>query len=209
MREIVGVIGDVQQGLGMDAVPEVYAPMAQNPFGTMFVVVHGERFAQNGGNGSTRGDWVWTRTRRSITLRCSTIFRAVRRDSAIRRATPRRLCRFGGAAGLPGRVRGDGLTQLCSARTKLGVRIALGAEANLILRGVLGRGFLLSLIGVAIGLTVSFSLAPLLSSLLYGVRAKDPENFALASLALIAVAAIASYIPARRAARVDPYGAAI
>jgi putative ABC transport system permease protein len=87
---------------------------------------------------------------------------------------------------------------------EIGVRIALGAEANVILRGVLGRGFLLSLIGVILGLTASFSLTPLLSSLLYGVRARDPENFILASLALMGVAVLASYIPARRAARVDP-----
>jgi len=87
---------------------------------------------------------------------------------------------------------------------EIGVRIALGAEANLILRGVLGRGLLLSLIGVAIGLTAACSLVPLLSNQLYGVRATDPVNYLLASSALMGVAALASFIPARRAARVDP-----
>ena len=87
---------------------------------------------------------------------------------------------------------------------EIGVRMALGAEAGKVLRWVLGRGFLLASLGVTIGLPVSFGFAYLLSSLLYGVRATDPVTFAIAPLALLGVATIASYIPARRATKVDP-----
>jgi putative ABC transport system permease protein len=82
--------------------------------------------------------------------------------------------------------------------------MALGAETNEILREVLARGLRLSSLGVTIGLIVSIGFARLLSSLLYGVRATDLVSFVLASLALMGVAALASYIPARCAARVDP-----
>lgn len=204
MREIVGVIGDVQQGLGVDAVPEVYAPMAQSPFGTMFIVVR---------TANDSLSMVGTARRVVTALDKNTpLYHVAMLDEYFARsvAIPRFVALLlGGFAGLAVLLACLGVYGVMSyavvQRThEIGVRIALGAEANLILRGVLGRGFLLSLIGVAIGLTVSFSLSPLLSSLLYGVRAKDPENFVLASLALMAVAAIASYIPARRAARVDP-----
>ena len=87
---------------------------------------------------------------------------------------------------------------------EIGVRMALGAGTGEILRSVLGRGFLLSSLGVLIGIPVSFGFAHLLSSLLYGVRADDAVIVALAPLVLLGVAALASYIPARRAARVDP-----
>jgi putative ABC transport system permease protein len=87
---------------------------------------------------------------------------------------------------------------------EIGVRMALGAETGRVLRWVLGRGFLLSSLGVTIGLVVSFGFAHLLSGLLYGVRATDPMIFAIAPLTLLGVASLASYIPARRAARVDP-----
>ena len=97
------------------------------------------------------------------------------------------------------------MSYMVAQRThEIGVRMALGAEPDKVLRWVLGRGFLLAALGVTIGLPVSFGFAHLLSSLLYGVRATDPVTFAIAPLALLGVATIASYIPTRRAAKVDP-----
>ena len=81
---------------------------------------------------------------------------------------------------------------------------ALPGNLRQVLRWVLGRGFLLSSIGATIGLAVSFGFAHLLSSLLYGVRSTDALIVAMAPLKLVGVAAMASYIPARRAAKVDP-----
>ena len=90
---------------------------------------------------------------------------------------------------------------------EIGVRMALGAEKRSILAMVVGRGLRLAVVGLAIGATVALILTRLLSSfsqLLYGVGASDPATFVSASAVLIGVAVLASYIPARRATRVDP-----
>jgi putative ABC transport system permease protein len=87
---------------------------------------------------------------------------------------------------------------------ELGIRIALGAATPQLLRLVVGQGLLLAGIGVAIGLAASFGVTRVMSSLLYGVKATDLATFAAVAVVLSAVAALACYIPARRATRVDP-----
>jgi putative ABC transport system permease protein len=87
---------------------------------------------------------------------------------------------------------------------ELGIRIALGAQTRDVLKLILGRGFALTLIGVALGLAASFALTRVMSSLLFGVSATDPVTFVGLSILLIAVALVACYIPTRRAMKVDP-----
>ena len=87
---------------------------------------------------------------------------------------------------------------------EIGVRMALGAKGSDVLKLVTGQGTILALGGAAAGLAGALPLAHLMSSLLYGVRPADPLTFAVVSALLIAVAVLASYIPARRAAKVDP-----
>jgi putative ABC transport system permease protein len=87
---------------------------------------------------------------------------------------------------------------------EMGIRAALGAQQSDILKLIAGQGFRLTLTGVAIGLATAFALTRFLSSLLYGVEAADPLTFIAVSLILAGVALVASCIPARRAARVDP-----
>jgi len=97
------------------------------------------------------------------------------------------------------------LAYLVTQRTReIGVRIALGARTTSVLGMVLGRGLQLAGIGVAIGLGASLLLTRLMSGVLYGVSPTDPVTFAGVAVALLAVAALASAIPAFRAARVDP-----
>jgi predicted permease len=90
---------------------------------------------------------------------------------------------------------------------ELGVRMALGATRLDVLRLVVREGMMLALIGMAAGLAAALGLMRLLSSLLYGVRPADPLTLLSVSLALGGVAFLASFIPARRATKVDPMGA--
>src|SRR5262249_8075306 len=97
------------------------------------------------------------------------------------------------------------LSFLVSQRTaEIGVRIALGANRSNILSNVVGRGFGLSVAGIAIGLIVAAAITQLLQTLLFGVSQRDPFTFfPLAAIPLV-VALAASLIPARRAMLVDP-----
>ena len=90
---------------------------------------------------------------------------------------------------------------------EIGIRMALGAEKRDVLRMVVGQGLRLAVAGVGIGAVAALILAPLLSSfshLLYGVRAADPVTFIAVALGLLGAALLACYLPARRAARLDP-----
>jgi putative ABC transport system permease protein len=96
------------------------------------------------------------------------------------------------------------LAYLVGQRSReVGVRMALGARPGDILRMFLGKGVKLAGVGIVAGLVVAASTASLMASLLYGVRPHDPAVFLLVPLLLLAVAAVASYLPARRATKVD------
>lgn len=99
-----------------------------------------------------------------------------------------------------------GLLQYSTAQQihDIGIRMALGARKADVLTGILRHGLWLTLPGVALGLAGAYALTRLLSSLLYGVPPTDLSTFLGVSLVLVAVALLASYLPARRAARIDP-----
>jgi predicted lysophospholipase L1 biosynthesis ABC-type transport system permease subunit len=87
---------------------------------------------------------------------------------------------------------------------EIGVRIALGAEPGRILRAVAGEALVVAAVGLAAGVPLALALSSLVRSRLFGLSAADPLTLVLVSLALIVITAVAAFIPARRAATVDP-----
>jgi predicted permease len=97
------------------------------------------------------------------------------------------------------------IAQGVTARTReIGIRMSLGARAVDVVRAFVREGLSLTMIGALVGVGISLGLSKVLSSLLFGLKATDLLTFAGATLALIAMAAVASFLPARRAAKVDP-----
>jgi putative ABC transport system permease protein len=97
------------------------------------------------------------------------------------------------------------MAYLVSQRTReIGVRLALGATRAEVFRLILGRGLALAAIGAAAGLAAAFWLTRVMDTLLFGISRRDPVTFVAVPMTLIAVAALACYLPARRAMRVDP-----
>ena len=204
-REIVGVVADVRhQGLETDAAPEMYTPYSQRPSSNMSLVVraHSNPRALAG---AIRNEVLAVDKDQAVSS-------IIPMTGLLAQATvqPRfNLELLGCFAGLALVLAGIGIYGVVafavSRRTReIGIRMALGAEKGDVLRMVVGEGLKLAVIGVAVGIAGALALTRFLTSLLYGVTPTDPLTFIAVSLIMIAVALVACYIPARRAAKVDP-----
>jgi putative ABC transport system permease protein len=209
-RTIVGVVGDARwSALDEPAEPEAWVPYAQQVGGeeilrAMFVV-----FAAPG-NAEPAMPGVRARLAQVDADLPVTSVRplAARLDAAVwrQRLTAAALGALGLAALLVALVGVLGVTSyLTSQRAhEMGVRLALGARPQAIVRLVLADSGRLVLLGIALGLAGAVAAGRMLSALLFGVAATDVPTFALAGTALAAAALVACYLPARRAARIDP-----
>ena len=97
------------------------------------------------------------------------------------------------------------ISYLVGQQTKeIGIRLALGAQRGAVLQMVLSYGAKTALVGIGVGIGAAFGLTRVIANLLFGISAHDPLTFAGVATILLVVAVAASYIPARRAMRVDP-----
>jgi putative ABC transport system permease protein len=204
-KEIVGVVADVRsEEPGREAAPEIYASYLQDPFAGMSYVVRSSAEPESLAPGVREAVRAVDKAQPVAEVR--TMEQLVGESFAQPRFNSLLLGLFAcmalllAAAGIYG-VMSYAVTQ----RThEIGIRIALGAQGGDVLRLVVGRGMTLALVGVGLGLAGAFALTRFMESLLYGVSAADPLTFAGVALLLSAVALLASYIPARRATKVDP-----
>ncbi len=203
---IVGVVGDVR-GRRLEAPPRptIYTDYRQRPRATMrFSVVIQAAGAPEAILPAARG--IIRALDPNVPPSFSTYSRIFLASLAARRFNLTLIAVFAGAALLLALAGIYGVTAYAvTQRTReIGVRMALGAGTGDVLLLVLGQGLRTAAVGVAAGVAGSFALTRTLQSLLFGVSATDPLTFASVALLLVLVAFLASYIPARRAARVDP-----
>jgi predicted permease len=213
-REVVGVVADVREsGIDQDPPPVMYVPIGQEPNGLVALgnrVLPSSWAVRSAGDPATQARAV---QRELLQVdpdlpmaRVMSMNRIIARSVARHDFNMILLSIFGCVALVLAAMGIYGvMSHTVQQRThEIGIRIALGAGAGEVLRLVVGRGLALAGIGVTIGLAASFGLTRLMSSLLYGVKASDLASFTAVAATLSAVAAVACFIPARRATRVDP-----
>jgi putative ABC transport system permease protein len=204
-REIVGVVKDVKHfGLDADTPPTMYFPMRQAPARAMNLIARTTGDPLNLAP-SLRAQ-VWAGDHNLAIANLGTMKDLVSASVVQQRFILLLLGCFAALALLLATVGIYGvMSYAVTQRThEIGIRMALGARMADVLKLIVRNGIMLTLIGVAIGLTLAFALTRLMTSLLFGVTPTDAMTFALVSAGLVLVALVACYIPARRATKVDP-----
>ena len=205
LRTIVGVVEDTRQmGPARGAVPSIFVPHLQLPFDTMTVAV---RSASDPMVLLPSVEAEVKKLDPKLAIETPELLTArVARPLEVRRFVMSMLGAFAALALVLAAVGVYGvMAQLVLQRQhEIGVRLAVGANRSSILSGVLGRGLLMAAAGVAVGLGVAVAGLRLLESQLVGVDALDPLTYVVAALVLLVAAGLACWLPARRAARLDP-----
>jgi len=202
--QVVGVVADVHD-LGLDHAPalQAYGPVAQDGgVGTLVVRTAADPAAM--GVQLTRA--VHDVDGSTAVSEIMTLDQALSESVASPRTTAILLALFAGLALLIATAGIGGIMALTvSQRVKeIGIRIALGAQPSRVLYMVLRHGIVLAVIGVAIGLAGALALTGLAKSLLFEVTPTDPLTYAVVALVFVGAALVAGYVPARRAASIDP-----
>jgi putative ABC transport system permease protein len=203
--EIVGVVGNVRDlALESDPGPTMYVPYPQGVFSAVSVVV---RTKSDPAQLSSAARQTVREIDQNLPAFAMTPLATVMSESVAQRRFSMLLlgvfaaiALFLAAVGLYGVV-----AYSVSQRTQeIGLRMAIGAQRRDVLRLVVGGGMKLALVGVAIGVGSALALAGLVRTMLFQVEPFDPTSYSATAIVLLAVAALACYVPARRAMRVDP-----
>ncbi|MBZ5609964.1 MAG: ABC transporter permease [Acidobacteriia bacterium] len=204
-REIVGVVGDVQHvGQGPDRSVEMYAPQMQNVIPFTYLMV---RTAAD----PSRLSQAMVRAVNSV-LKDSPVagVKTIEQRRADSVARPRfHMLVVGAFAGVALLLAAIGIYgvmaySVAQRTQEIGIRMALGADARRVLALVLGNAIKLAGAGVALGLAGAFAATRLMTSLLYDVKPADPLTFTAVALVIVVISALATLIPAWRAAHTDP-----
>ena len=205
---IIGIVGDVRQrGLAEAVEPTIYIHVAQNFRSGMSIVARtaGDPLSYAGAVRQA----IWSVDRNQTISEVTTLDAILGRAVARPRLIAWLLALFGaiglalGVLGIYG-VLAYAVTQ---RKQEIGVRVALGATPRAVLGLVIGKGMLLAGIGVVIGLGGAYLLTRSMQTVLYGIRPTDPVTFGQVVVVLLGAALLASWLPARRAVKIDPVNA--
>jgi putative ABC transport system permease protein len=201
---IVGIVGDVRAfGLDQKVAPEFYTPHSEGAAPSTLIV---RTTADPRGLATALTQAVHDVDSQTAVTHVLTLEEARSESMASPRVMASLLAIFAGLAVLIAAAGIGGIMALTvSQRTReIGIRMALGAQPLNVMRMVLGQGMLLAVIGVGIGIIGAIALTRLVKTLLFEVAPNDPITFATVAATLVAAAAMASFLPARRAASIDP-----
>ena len=203
--QIVGIVGDVKQyGLDKNAVDEVYLPMAQVPLLDAILLVKTSADPMSVARGVI--ELLHTVDPNQPAARIRSLEQVRAESVAAPRLTTNLLAIFAALALAIAATGIGGVMALAvgQRRHEIGVRMAIGARPAEILRMILGQGLALALLGVVLGFFGAIWLTRLLQQFLFEVAPSDPLTYVGVAVVLALAALVACYIPARRAARVDP-----
>jgi putative ABC transport system permease protein len=205
---VIGVVGDVKHtGLDQQPVAQVYSTHDQDPriFACLVARTKGDPLAMAGALRQA----FWSVDPEQPVWKVRSMEDLMRGSRGSAQAMATLVGVFAGVSVILAAVGLYGvMSYAVSARTReIGIRMALGARSREVMRLVVGRGLALTAVAVVVGVAGAAALSRLLASLLFGVTATDAVTFAAAAGLMVAVSFLASYLPARRAARVDPLSA--
>ncbi len=218
-RQIVGVVGNVKHfGLGQEVPPFIYASYLQQqavfPGGTAIPHLHHYVVIRKASGARSRGNELAGDVKTAIAgidpdlpvTGVMTMEDVMSDSMSDYRLYMQMLAVFAGVAALLAAIGIYGvMSYFVSQRTReIGIRVALGAGRGDVLKLVAKLGLKLAVLGVAAGFALAFGLTRFIATFLYGVKPTDPLTYSIVAVGLVGVAMLASYVPARRALRVDP-----
>jgi putative ABC transport system permease protein len=204
-KTIIGITASMHHsGLGADADPELFSPYLQGPWSVMSFLIRTRGNPEN--LGAAIRSQLWSIDKEQPISRMSTMDRILADSLAGRRFNLILLGSFAGVALLLALIGIYGvISYAVTQRTgEIAIRMALGARRSAVWKLILQQGATLSAAGIAIGIVASLALTRLMSSMLFHVRPIDPLTLALVAAIVLATALIATFLPARRATRIDP-----